>query len=437
MLTETSTKQRLKELEDLFSFFQSIDPQGSYKEKAWERFLELGLPDKSDAYQYVPLRSLYENPFAKASEIDISYDVIQSSLYPECKNSCLVFVNGAFSKELSRTEALPKQAIVRPLQEAFRSYGSFLQARFAKSLKEESDPFAALNLALFQKGAFLFIPPKMEIEVPIQCLHVLQGKEGVLQIISPRMHLFLGQQAKVEWISSTCVLSDDAFFHNPFMDVVLEQGAQFSSLYVTSALPKKAWHFESVRAAQKRDSTFHSLCASQGAKSVRHDFRIALTEENASCDLQGISLLKDSDQSHAHICVEHLAPHTRSMQRFKKVLTGHSQSSFQGKIHVAKEAQKTEAYQLNNNLILADRAIANSKPGLEIFADDVKASHGATIAQLDPSHLFYLKSRGLSESQAKSLLVLGFCQELFQPISIVSVREHLFSLSQQYMQGEK
>jgi Fe-S cluster assembly protein SufD len=153
---------------------------------------------------------------------------------------------------------------------------------------------------------------------------------------------------------------------------------------------------------------------------TRHDYRVAMSGENSEALLHGLLTLKDRREAHNNILIDHQAPHCRSNQLFKGVLSDVSRSSFEGKILVRQEAQKTEAFQLNNNLLLSERANADSKPNLEIFADDVKASHGATIGQLNAEHLFYLKTRGLRDIEAKKLLVNGFCREILDLIPIMT-----------------
>jgi Fe-S cluster assembly protein SufD len=173
----------------------------------------------------------------------------------------------------------------------------------------------------------------------------------------------------------------------------------------------------------KRSSRFEAWNVLSGGQLSRFSSRISLNGENGEALLQGIWMLNENHQAHTHVVMDHHAPHCHSLQKFKGVMADISQASFEGKILVRQPAQKTEAYQLNNNLILGDHAIAYSKPNLEIFADDVKASHGATVTQIDEEQLFYLNSRGIGSSDAKKLLVQGFCREIIDQIPFTSLRE--------------
>ena len=168
----------------------------------------------------------------------------------------------------------------------------------------------------------------------------------------------------------------------------------------------------------EKECQFRSVSLTHGSKVHRTSYALSLKGENSEVDLKGLWDLEGAKRAHTHVTIRHESPHARSMQLFKGLLKGSSQSSFEGKILVDPIAQKTQAYQLNHNLLLSDGCIANSKPNLEIFADDVKASHGATVSQLKPDQLFYLKSRGLGEQKAKELLVQGFCQEITDQIRV-------------------
>lgn len=393
------------------------------REKAWDHFLELGLPEKKDeAFRYVPLRRLYElglqAPSTLAHPHGIGREEFLPYIYPECRGSYLVFIDGFFIPELSDLTNLSKKVVVQPIVDAMRSYGPFLQSRWSKALKEEPDPFAILNLAIHPRGVFFYVPPKVKMESPVQTLFLSSGEKAYAPA---RLQLFLASQTEVQWVSSIAGTG----IHNTVLDVALEEGASFQQTDVSDT--GSGWHFNYLRATLKRDSRLKALSMTQGKRLTRHSLRVALMGENADALLQGLWHLQENSAAHTHVFVEHAAPHARSLQKFKGVLKDSSQSSFEGKIYVHPEAQKTEAYQLNHNLLLSDAAIAYAKPNLEIFADDVKASHGATFAQVDEEQLFYLKSRGLDAAEAKRLLIRGFMQEMIDQIPLSSIRDKYVS----------
>lgn len=394
------------------------DPAAVWRKKAWQQFQEGGgIPKrKEESFQYVPLQKITVP--SPASLPDIVPVEIEPFLFPECKHSYLVFVDGYFIPSASR---IPEKLICQPVETALRTYGSFLQARFTKSLKEEKDPFALLNKAFTAKGAFLYVPPKIEDLPPLQIVQLFSRS----CMSQPRLEIYVGRHSQLQILQTSLSLAAD-FLTNAGIEVTLDEGAQLS-FYDAQSLPESALSFQSVRALCKRNSLLRMLSFTKGAKIARSSLRVQLFEENAEAFLGGLWTLEKERQAHVHALVEHLAPHTRSRQHFKGALKDTSVSSFEGKIFVKPIAQKTEAYQLNQNLLLSDQATANAKPNLEIFADDVKASHGATVAQLDAEQLFYLRSRGLGAQEANQWLLQGFLQEMIDLVPFASLKQHLLS----------
>ncbi len=390
------------------------DPLVQWRQKAWDCFDRIGLPKpKQEAFQYLPLQKLaFPKP---ASKKTVSAQEIEPHLLPECRSSYLVFVDGYFDEALSR---IPSPLICLPLDGAVRSYGLFLQNRMSSALKGEKDPFAALNVVFQGRGVFLYAPPNAKLEIPLQILYFFTSIEAS----SPRIQIYLGKNAKLEIVQTAFHRAQT--FCNAACDIALDENAELS-LTDAQELPLASQQFQSLRATLKRNSRLKTLQLTRGSMMARSSIQIQLCEENAEAELLGLWRLRGESQAHVHAVVEHLAPYTRSRQHFKGILKEKSRSSFEGKIYVSPEAQKTEAYQLNNNLLLSDEAQANAKPNLEIFADDVKASHGATVAQLDEEELFYLRSRGLPIAQARRWLAAGFSREIIDRIAIASLKEKL------------
>lgn len=370
-----------------------------YRKKSFERFETLPFPESLKPFQGLQA--------APKTEITPALD-ISPFVYPECQGSLLVFVNGAFAPELSDTSLLPASAILLPLTLAEKQYGTFFKQHFKEVINSEQNSLSLLNLALHKEGCFLYIPPKEILKKPIFCLHLLTEPRYAF----PRIHLSLGAESHAKVILSTKILSREAPLSHMHLDLSLERNA---SCHITELLTGEysGMLSQTFRARLKKDSTLTSVCVTKGAEQTAYqDYHVTLLEEGTSATLQGLSLLGKHKKADIRVLLEHLAPHTHSMQHFKGLLQSLSKSKFQGKIKVAKEAQKTESYQLNNHLILGPNAFASSDPTLEIFADDVKASHGATIAEIDPKQLLYLKTRGIDESLGKQLLIQGFCGEI-------------------------
>lgn len=413
-------------LEKQYLQISSADPMQKMKAKAWEYFLHLGLPDRRhEAYRYLRLRHLFSQPYAPSYPTAISREKISTYIYPECTKSVLVFVNGHYQPLLSDTSALPKRLNVAPLPEAMRTYGTFLNNQWTKAVKEEGDPFAVLNAALHADGVFLYVPPKTIVEHPLQILHLIDTATAPMLIL-PRLNVFIGAHSQIDIITSHATLAGTRYCTNQASDIALEEGARLRYIQSNDIhASADCWHFEAVRAHQKRDSHLTTVYTSEGCAASRYNYHVSLAGENSEASLNGLWMLNGSREAHTHVTVDHQAPNCRSQQLYKGVLDDASRSSFEGKILVQQEAQKTDAFQLNNNLVLSDRAQANSKPNLEIFADDVKASHGSTVGQLDGEQLFYMNARGFSDAAAKNMLVYSFCQEVIDLIPLPSLQESI------------
>lgn len=394
------------------------------KARAWDQFLEIGMPtSRTEVYQYVHLRSLLAHTYVSPPPTSISKEQIAAFIYPECTQSCLVFVNGQYHSTLSSVKDLPKKMVVTTLPESTKTYSAFLNNQWAKSVQEETDPFVLLNAALHQNGLFIYIPPKTVVEAPIQILNLIECKNAAF--ITPRMHLFAGQQAQASFLTTCANISSPHYCLNQSAELVLDEGAQITLTQLSLDHALEAWHFDALRATLKRNSSLKTVSFTNGSATVRHDYRIALTGENAEASLNGAWMLNAKSEAHTNVLMDHQAPHCRSMQLYKGAINDFSRSSFEGKILVRQAAQKTEAFQLNNNLLLGERCQADSKPNLEIFADDVKASHGATIGQIDDEQLFYMKTRGFPAEMAKNLLIASYFQEVVDKIPIKRLQHEL------------
>lgn len=403
-------------LESQFNWIAREDQMLPVRAKAWDHFMELGLPSKHvENYKYIRLQNFYSQRFAVSEPTSLTLEQVSEAVYPKCKQSHLVFVNGHYQPELSNIEGLPTSLVILPLHEALKTYGAYLNNHWAKSMKQETDPFAVVNAALHQNGTFVYLPPKCVVDMPIQVLHFVDCKEFPMLML-PRLHLFIGAQSQVDLIATHHAVSGSGWCINQLTEMNLEEAARVRFTQMNEHLHENIWHFDAVRATLKRDAWLETVNVTNGSEVVRNDYKVVLQGENAEALLNGLWRTNGKREAHQHVFMEHQAPHCRSFQLFKGVLRDLSRSSFEGKIYVHQEAQKTDAFQLNNNLLLSDRANADSKPNLEIFADDVKASHGATIGQLDEDQVHYMRTRGISEAVAKELLVEGYCQEILEKI---------------------
>lgn len=438
-MTEQQVKKNsfLKSLDAYYERYVEGHPLEKFKSRAWEKFREKGLPTRKDeVFRYVKLHHLYAKEYAKAPlESNLTHKDIAQHVLDECRGSVLVFINGHYSQELSCTEALSSKIVVSPLKGALRTYSALLTNQWNKMSKEETDPFALLNFALQDEGVFVYVPPNVVSDVPLQVLHIVDSKEAVFSF--PRFQLFMGKSSQLQVTSTQAGSSLNDCCICQVAELSIEENAHLRFVQADTHSSSEVWHFDAVRATLKKDAFFEVVAATEGSASVRNDYRVVLVGTNAEASLNGVWMLKDAREAHYHVLIDHQAPNCISRQLYKGALDEQGHSSFEGKILVRSEAQQTNAFQLNNNLLLSDQASAESKPNLEIFADDVKASHGATVGQLDKEELFYMKTRGFSDHVAKNLLINGFCQEVVDKILIPSQHKAISMSVRQFLTKER
>lgn len=402
--------------QSLVSLLERARKKGLVNERAWDRFQAIGLPTKkTSSYQYLNLLKLYQNPFKETeATTEISKETLLSHVLPECKNSYAMFIDGHLSLEYSDLSGIDGKAMLLPFSQATKNFGAFLSQREKLKLKDESDPLVLFNESLAGYGAFLYLPPKAVCPHPIQILSIQSSERA-----QPKLSVFASAHSSLTLVLTPIAINASLFNH--VTDIALEENSTVTLIQTTLPKREAGWHFDAVRATLKKNSRLKSVCVVL-AGPYRADYKISLTQENAEASLYGVFSLEGASEAHAHVTVEHQAENCQSRQLFKNVLNDTAKSSFEGKILVRKEAQKTNAYQLNQNLLLGKGAFSYSKPNLEIFADDVKASHGSTTGSVDPNHLFYLTSRGLSKKEAKNLLVQGFIQDILAHLPLDSLK---------------
>lgn len=426
--------------DQLFALLQQIrtetnaanDPLAKLRQAAWDAFLSIGLPStREEVFRYITLRKLYARSYSSAKPTSLTPEAIAPWILPESKQSFLVFINGHFQPELSNRNNIPAAVVIEPLSKAFRTYGSFISNAWQRSINSERDPFALLNAALHNDAAFIYVPPKVVVDAPIQILSLIDTQDQAA-LIFPRWHLFAGSQSNVELILNEAILSGSSTATFSAFDTTIEENAHVKINQLTITDRDDNWHLASGRSFLKRNSILDAVSIIEGGEATRLDWCVALAGENAEANVSGLGLYNQNHEGHVHVLIEHQAPHCRSMQHYKNILRDASRSSFEGKIYVHQAAQKTDAFQLNNNLLF-DNGMAYSKPNLEIFADDVKASHGATFGQLDEEQLFYLMARGFNQSLAQNILIQGFCSEIIEKISVPSILKEVSNATKSYI----
>lgn len=400
------------------------------RQSAIGRFEALGFPtQKHEDWKYTNLSPLLRIPF-KDALLGRPDGVVAERLDPFTfgilKTSLLVFVNGRYAPRLSYLRSLPEGARVTALATAVRDDPSSLEAHLARHAHFEDDAFVALNTAFFLDGAYLEIPKGTVVEEPIHLLFVATSKD--LPIVAhPRNLIRLGANSQVTVIESYAGWAPDTTFTNGVTEVLIGPGATLDHHKIQRE-HESAFHMGTMTIDQERDSSVTCHSVSLGGSIARNTVLTKFHGEGGSLVLNGLFMPAGTQQVDNYTRIDHAAPSCASVELYKGVLDGKSRGVFNGNIYVRKDAQKTVARQTNKNLLLSREAFVDSTPGLEILADDVKCNHASTIGQLDEAAVFYLRSRGIDEENARNILTYAFVADVVNQVKVAPIRIKLDQL---------
>ncbi len=393
-------------------------------------FQKTGFPTvKDEDWKHTNVAPIVRSPFAfdpAAEPPRIPGDLIEAFTFGVLKCSQLVFVNGRFAPKLSYLRWLPEGVRVGNLHEILHFDPKVLERELGKVATTEKHPFAALNTAFLQDGAFVHGPRGRVVEEPIHLLFVSASQQPAA-LSYPRNLVVLDDQSQATVIESYVGLDKGSYFTNAVTEIRVGAGAHLEH-YKMQRESESALHFSNTAVVQGRGSTVTSSSFNLGGGTVRNDVRTLFLDEGGSLALNGLYLLHDAQHCDNHTFIDHAKPNCTSLELFRGILDAKSRGIFYGKILVRKDAQKTNARQTNKNLLLSQEAFADSTPGLEILADDVKCNHGSTVGQLDENAVFYLRSRGIDEDAARTLLTYAFASEIINQVKVASMRIKLDQL---------
>ena len=413
--------------------FQALERRGAFRGPSWlaplrrraiERFAESGLPTTRDEdWRYTNLTSLAATPFRPAapSPAGVSDGALERLMLPGVAFPRLVFIDGRYSAKLSTARPLSGGGQVASLAEAMITDGDMIERHLGRHVRWNSNVFAALNTAFVQDGGFVFLPPEARGETPIE-LVFLATTPGV--VAQPRTLIVAGRHSRLTVVERYVGITDEAYFTNAVTEIVAGPGAAVDH-YVVQEQGADAFHVATVHAALERDSTLATCEATFGGRLARTTLALTFAGEGARGAINGLYVVGGRQHVDHHVTVDHAVPRCASRQLFKGVLDGTARAVFSGRVIVRPDAQKTDATQTNKHLLLSDGVEVDSKPQLEIFADDVKCTHGAAEGQLAPEALFYLKSRGLGEETARALLTYGFAHEVLERVAVEPLQAYL------------
>ena len=417
--------------EKLISSFLAFENQvnlDSYvhglRSEAIKTFEEKGFPNKKDeAWKYTSLNKLLKEDYTIFSnkEKTLAYRDIKKYFLHEIDSYKIIFVDGKYSSHLSETThegidvCLMSAALTKP------KYRLAIENYFDKATTKDS--FDSLNTAFSKEGAFIHIPKNKLVEKPIQILNFSTGKEDA-QLIQPRNLIIVGENSHVQIFERHQSLTKNPVLTNVVTEVFASKRAIVDYYKIQNDKPQASL-IDNTFVKQKQQSVVSVHTFSFGGKLIRNNLNFFQNGEQIDSTLKGITIIGDKQHVDHNTLVHHIEPNCESHQDYKGIFGDNATGVFNGKVIVEKEAQKTNAFQANNNLLLNDKATINTKPQLEIFADDVKCSHGCTIGQLDDNALFYLKTRGIPDKEARALLMYAFANNVLESVKIPELKRRV------------
>jgi Fe-S cluster assembly protein SufD len=405
----------------------------SLREDAFARFCEIGFPTtKDEDWRFTNLSAISQTQFQLAR--DPYQPIVPATLEPvlipgaACR---LAFVNGRFASSLSDLESLPAGVKVSSLADEIARDPSAVEPHLGRYPNVERDAFRALNAAFFEDGAFIYLPRRTVLESPISLLFI-SVPGGEPSMAHPRNLIIAEEGSQASIVEDYISLGNGVFFSNVVTELIAGDNAVISH-YLIEREDIRALNVSTLFTLQGRSSYVASHSVLLGGALVRNNVHPVLAGEGAECLINGLFIGKERQHLDNYMLVEHASPHCSSRQFYNGILDDHAHGVFHGRIIVHKDAQKTDAKQTNRNLLLSDDAQIDTKPQLEIYADDVKCTHGATIGQVAEEALFYLRSRGIDEASARGLLLYAFASECLDRMSCAPVREYLQKQVQEWL----
>lgn len=380
------------------------------------------LDRKQEAWRYTRIDALLEQHFLPADAAPaVPAEALNGCLLPAFDAWRLVFANGRFMPWMSDLHDLPAGVQLRSLREALTTDAGPLARWFGQMSRHEGHVFTALNTALANDGVYLNIENGVELERPIEVIYFNQCADTPL-LLQPRSLVVLGSAARATLVERFISPDQSLYFHNNLSEIVLGAGAALGH-YRLQDESRSAFHLGSLYLSQQQQSRYQGTTLAFGGRWARTEYNTTFSEAGAECVLNGLYTVGDRQLNDFHLDVRHTVPGCTSREQFKGVLYGKGRAVFDGRILVEKQAQHSDAVLTNDNLVLSRDAEVDTKPQLEIHADDVKCSHGTTVGQIDPQQLYYLRSRGIDADTARRMLCLGFAGEVLDTIDVQVLRE--------------
>ncbi len=432
-MTETKIKENI--LTDLYNEEKDgfLLPESDRK-ASLDLLRKTGIPDKKlENWRKFNSEPIFKHHYKLGKPLNVDADVLKSLSFYKENGKNIVLVNGRFDKKLSSFNT-ENNIITGSLKEARINHSEIIEKYLKNQKPETRNYFSVLNDAYVKDGAFIYVPDNVKIDEPIFVMHFIQSDNG--NIFSQNRNLIIvGENASLKVIHTFHSLSSDFSFNNTLTDIFIQEKAS-AEYYIFEGEGNTSAHINHVNIETKTESSFKSNVVTFCGSVVRNNFRAEFKGEHAEVDLQGVYMPDKQQLVNNFVEISHDEPNCKSNQLFKGLIDNRAISVFTGKVFVARDAQKTDSAQSNQNLLLTDYARAHSRPQLEIYADDVACSHGSTTGQLDKEALFYMKTRGIPEKRAKTMLMKAFLKDVTDHISYESYRDYVNFLISKRLKGQ-
>ncbi len=428
-----ATRQLLQVFESKLSEIEQKSPVviNNLRNEAINSFIEKGVPEfKSEDYKYTRIDRAINNIFETEAT---SSDTLSAKHIPEVGDITLYFNEGVFDKEHNEMSSLPNGVLIGSLAQLAKSNEKLVEQHLNQLANKTNDSLVNFNTAIMHDGLFVYVPKGIELKQTIRIVNISDNSDS--PVVNQRNLIVVEEGAKAQLLFCDYSSENNHSFTNHVseiyvaskaeLDVVTIQNNNGSGLFVNSSFFLLG-----------EEANAHNTVATLNSASTRNNLKVDLQGENAEMTMNGMSILNNSQHLDNFTSISHSKPNCLSNQLYKNVLDGQSTGAFSGQIHVVRDAQKTNAFQRNNNVLLSDEAKMNAKPQLIIDADDVKCSHGATIGQINKDALFYMQARGISKDEAKTMLMNAFCNEVLSEIRNENVRNAIVELSEKKLRNE-
>ena len=402
-------------------------PIHDIRKKAIDTFEEKGFPTKKEEdWKYTSLNAIINKDYSISSKGDkeIKYEKVREYFLHDIDSYKVVFIDGVFSSFLSETSHDGLDVCLLSSVLSKEKYKAIIEAYYNKIASKDS--ITSLNTAFAKEGAYINIPNNKEVDKPIEIINFSTGNETAL-MMQPRNLIIVGENAHVQIIERHQSLADNAVFTNSVTEIFAEKRA-YLDFYKIQNDKENASLIDNTFIHQEQDTNCNVHTFSLGGKITRNNLNFSQNGEYCDSTLKGVTILKDKQHVDHNTLVNHISPNCESHQDYKGLYADSSTGVFNGRVIVEKESQKINAFQQNNNILIDDNATVNAKPQLEIFADDVKCSHGCTIGQFDEDALFYLRSRGIGLKEAQALLMYAFANTVLETVKIPELKRRINNL---------